>query len=482
MGRKTGKGVVCIAKVVPLVAPAAAFADPELEKQVLAALARNADTFYRYAEDYLTPEVFSDAGNRQLFREIDAAFASGQTPPDVEAAPVADLDAAVRKLCDLAQRRKAAEVVAQFWADLGAGKATGDVLAAAIEKLSEAQQAVKALAPGEVRAFSELLAEAERDLAEKARLLRETGRPTAHPSFGPEQQQLTELLGGLQPGVYALGGQPGLGKTFLALTWAHRYLIAEKDTAVVWVDVNETRPLNLLALRLTCVNARRNPYEFERALADPAEFHQIAAQARAALGGRFAVLDAEQNTTVAHVRGAVRRLMAQTGAKRVMVVVDYIQKFAHIAAGGGFTDIRQRVIAAVAGLTGLVKVCNGPVIVISSLSKDAYRRGVKGNEANVADFKEAGEVEYTADVGIQLRWADDPRNPDPASAVKVLDCWIVKNRFGPTGVVKLYSLRTEARYTESDPGEVAMPPLLRDAPGAVPPPEPAEGPANWDVF
>jgi replicative DNA helicase len=448
----------------------AQFANTELEAQVLAALARDADTYWRYAEDYLVPGVFSDPAHRQAFLALADYHAGRGALPELPAVePPADLDGAVRRLVDLAQRRKAAEVVSRFWADLGAGRPVGDVLAAAIEKLTEAQQAVKVLAPGEVQVFSDLLVQAEKDLAEKARLMAETGRPTAHPSFGPEQKKMTELLGGLQPGVYVLGGQPGLGKTFLALTWVHRYITAEKDTGVVWVDANETRPIHLLALRLACVNARRNPYEFERGLTAPEEFARIAAQARAALGSRFAVLDASINTTVAHIRGAVRRLKARTGAKRAMVVVDYIQKLAHSAVGGNFVDIRQRVIGAVAGLTELVKVTEGPVVIISSLSKDAYRRGVKGNEANIADFKEAGEVEYTADVGIQLRWAGDERNSDPASGVKVLDCWIVKNRFGPTGVVKLFSLRTEARYTEEDPGNVAMPSLLRDAPKVASP-------------
>jgi replicative DNA helicase len=443
----------------------AQFANSELEAQVLAALARDADTFWRYAEDFLVPDVFSEPAYRRAFQALVEYHSSRGPLPELPVSePPSDLDAAVRRLVDLAQRRKAAEIVSRFWADLGAGRPVGDVLSAAVEKLTEAQQAVKALAPGEVQAFSDLLTQAEKDLVEKVRLLQETGRPTAHPSFGPEQRRLTELLGGLQPCVYALGGQPGLGKTFLALTWAHRYITAEQDTAVVWVDVYETRPIHLLALRLACVNARRNPYEFERGLANPADFSKVAAQARTALRDRFTVLEAGQNTTVAHIRGAVRRLRAQTGAKRVMVVVDYVQKLAHTATGGIFSDVRQRVIAAVAGLTELVKVAEGPVVVISSLGKDAYRRGVKGNEASLADFKEAGEVEYTVDVGIQLRWAEDERNPDPASAVKVLDCWVVKNRFGPTGVVRLFSLRTEARYTEEDPGNITMPSLLRDAP------------------
>lgn len=431
------------------------FKDPELEKQVLAALAADADVFYRYAEDYLTPDVFADPANREIFNEMDAAFAAGQEPPEVCASPVADVGAAVRKLVDLAQRRKAAEVVANFWSHLGAGKPVGDVLAAAIEKLVEAQQAVKSVSPGETKVLPELLKSIEARYREEYKLLQETGRPNPHPSFGKDLPTLTELTGGFAPGVWVLGGQPGVGKTFLALTWAYRYVAAESDTAALWVDVQETRPVDLLALRLACIHCRKYPVLFERRKASPSEFTEICAKAAAVLGNRVAILEANHNTTVAHLRGAVRRLMAQTGAKRCMVVLDYLQKFGMLGGGENLTEARARINRAVAQMTEIVKVANGPVILISSLGKDAYRRKVE--DANVADFKESGEVEYQGDVGIILRWAKDDRNQCKDSAVKVIEAWFVKNRMGPTAVVCLYSVRAESRYTEFDPGDISLP-------------------------
>lgn len=161
------------------------------------------------------------------------------------------------------------------------------------------------------------------------------------------------------------------------------------------------------------------------------------------------------NTTTAHVRGAVRRLMARTGARRCMVVLDYLQKFAMYAAGGSYSEVRSRVNHALAALSELVQVVQAPVIVISSLSKQAYQRKVQ--DASIADFKDSGEVEYQGDIGMILRVAQDKRNEDMTSAVKVYDLWVVKNRLGASGRVQLFARLDETRFTELDPGDQKMP-------------------------
>ena len=435
------------------------FTDVCLEAQVLSALSTAGKEKFYELIDLLPPAAFTE--HLAEYQVVVDAFTAGKplpAMPEVEIPPGFSLESAARQLAELAKKRLAAEAVAKFWANLPT-RPVEDVITEAQESLARAQQAVKEIAPGQAVGFAELLAVAEKSLTEKWELLRKTGRSTAHPSFGEDLPTLTEIFGGIQPGVYALGGEPGLGKTFLALFWAHRYLVAEKDTCVVWVDVQETRPLENLALRLACIHARKNPYIFERALVEPKEFLSTARVANSVFGDRFAVIDAKQNTTTTHIRATIYRLMTRTKTRRCMIVIDFVQKFAQFAAGGNLTDIRQRVIHTVAAVTELVKVANGPVILISSLVKDAYRRKV--GDANIADFKEAGDVEYTADVGIQLRWANDARNQEKDSAVKVIDAWVVKNRWGPTGIVRLYSLRTEAKYSETDPGDVKMPVLLK---------------------
>ncbi|KYH33305.1 DnaB-like helicase C-terminal domain-containing protein [Neomoorella mulderi] len=439
--------------------PAEVFVDTALEAQVLSAMAKDADAYWRYAEDFLVPDAFSDSGHRAVFLAL-ADYHSGRGPlPELPAAEPpadpADLDSAVRQLVTLAQKRRAAEVVGRFWQDLAQGGAVQDVLAAAIEKLSEAQQAVRELSPGQTKTLTELLGDMETRYLEEYKLLQMTGRPTLHPSFGKELPTFTELTGGFAPGVWVIGGQPNVGKTFLALTWLHRYVVAEKDTASLWVDVQETRPLDKLALYLACIHAEKCPLLYERRKANPQEISEICRKTAAEFKDRVEIMEATSNTTVAHIRGAVRRLLARTGAKRCMVILDYLQKFGLMGGGGNLTDTRARINHALSTMTEITKICNGPVVLISSLGKDAYRR--KTEDASIADFKDSGEVEYQGDVGIILRWGKDERNEQKECAVKVIDAWIVKSRLGPSAVVRLYSVRTESKYVEADPGFIPMP-------------------------
>jgi replicative DNA helicase len=295
-----------------------------------------------------------------------------------------------------------------------------------------------------------LLTTALQDLKEKRDMIATTGRPCAAPTFGGDLPMMTETFGGLQPGIWTLGGAPGTGKTFFALVLGHAYL-ADDDTCVLIVDVAETRPTNYLALRLACIHSHQDPYRYERAKATPEEFAAIAALLKFKADTLFDVLVPGPALTVGHISAAVKDLQARTGMAHCMVVIDYIQKLAMTTAvGGNASDLRLKVSAAVAELTGLVDIAQGPVILISSVGKEAYRNGSAG--ANLADFKETGDVEFSTDVGLMLRLAKDTRNDDMHSNVRALECSVLKNRFGETGKFPMYLIRDESRYVEQDPG------------------------------
>lgn len=425
------------------------FADPSLEESVLAALGDEQAFLACHAEG-LRAEAFSSDAARKIFLSLEEAFLrKGDMPRLPDATPPADLSAAVKRLLDLWRRRKVAEVLQDSARALGSGRPVDDVVRLAMDGLFSSQVSSRGPFQGALHGLSELLPAAESLVAEANRLASASGQSHPYPPFPPGQEALTGMIGGMRPGFYVLGGPPAAGKTHVALSWTHAYL-SQPDAVAVWVDVMETRPVELLALRLACMHAKANPYLFERGRKPPGEFQKIANALQSYVGDRFFVVESSKDATASFIAGAVRRAMASSSGKRAIVVVDYVQKLSHFAFGGGFSDLRQRVIHTIACLGELTSVAQGPVVAISSLSKDAYRRGVQ--EANLSDFKESGEVEYTADVGLQLRLANDERNGQPSSAIRVLAAHLVKNRFGPTASFKLYCDLSCSSYLSQDPG------------------------------
>jgi len=246
------------------------FSDVMLEKQVLAALMNHHDLYYQYAME-LIPSVFSDSGNRKIFIGLKdyngggAELAAKRLEKEgVIPTSVDNIASAVYKLIDLAQRRTATKVIASIWRDIATNKPMPEIMSAAVAKLGEAQRSIESNVLGKEWDPGVLLEDALNDYSKAKELLTKTGRPTLCPSFGPEFRGLTYETGGLQPYLMVIGGPPGTGKTFLVSCWADRYLSAEKDTGVIWVDVGETRPVWKIANRLACIHYHINPFLVDR--------------------------------------------------------------------------------------------------------------------------------------------------------------------------------------------------------------------------
>jgi len=69
---------------------------------------------------------------------------------------------------------------------------------------------------------------------------------------------------------------------------------------------------------------------------------------------------------------------------------------------------------------------NATFLIISELSRGNY------DEAGIESFKESGDIEYTADLAMQIRKDKDERGEE------VLELHAVANRDGETGVIGTY--------------------------------------------
>lgn len=111
--------------------------------------------------------------------------------------------------------------------------------------------------------------------------------------------------------------------------------------------------------------------------------------------------------------------------KLAAIGVDYIQ-----IVGGEGNDARSRIANVAQGLKQLAKDLNVPVVALAQMSREIEKRQSVSKTAKpvMSDLQDCGLVENWAD---QILFLDGAGKRDPSRAGQV-DCYLVKNRHGPT--------------------------------------------------
>ena len=238
-------------------------------------------------------------------------------------------------------------------------------------------------------------------------------------------------LGGLEAGLYILGGAPGFGKTTVAF---HIASGIAAQCPVLYVTF-ENSPANL-TMKALAARARVNLKDIRRGLVEPSVIARAANEWREA-SQQFAFITGNAKLTIAQVRGRALELMNRHQAKQCLIVVDYLQMAAkHSAELRGLGTIREKVEAFGAQLrTELAVPLNSPVLAISSLNRaagdygDGNGNGNGNGKPRLDSLKESGDLEYQADVVMFL--AESQQHP--VSPVRAVTLTIKKNRNGEVG-------------------------------------------------
>lgn len=204
---------------------------------------------------------------------------------------------------------------------------------------------------------------------------------------------ISEAIGGLY-GMVAISGLPGIGKT--ALAWQ------------VALDVGQKIPVIY--------------DDFENGLS------VLMNRTRSIVGGDLE--RARHITRNIYYRDSVRTLDADLAVIQppACIVVDSVQKLP-----GSVTHRRESLDKWVHKLEYLKKR-GYHVIIVSEVPRSQYNQ-----DAYIGAYKESGEIEYSADTGIQLLSATD----------NMIEVHIVKNRHRPTkGFVTMLRREQEWRFRE----------------------------------
>jgi len=167
-------------------------------------------------------------------------------------------------------------------------------------------------------------------------------------------------------------------------------------------------------------------------------------------------IDDSAAITILELRAKARRLRARENIG--LVVIDYLQLLRGTSRRG--QENRQIEISEIsAGIKGLAKELNIPVIVVAQLNRNPEMRTGSGKgRPRLADLRESGSIEQDADVvGLLVReeyYADSEEEREDLQGKAELI--IAKQRNGPVGEIKLTFLKEFTRFEDrkDEPAEV----------------------------
>lgn len=251
---------------------------------------------------------------------------------------------------------------------------------------------------------------------------------------------LDELLGGgMVPGIHVLGGEPGAGKSALALQVATLSAMAGRKVLYVSLEMSRGQCLSRCLSLVSDDTGHEFPWSavprmgrelrnriegVKRSGADPAQVVREANESDpVCLAKRFleekcgglAVADGAELSELS--------TLASTSAKAreagmELLIIDYLQRLRTEALGE-----YETVSSASKGLAGLAHSLDVPVLVLSSLNRQSNSNG----SASMFGFKGSGQIEYDAESAWVLARDKNRASPEGKRAVAL---HVVKNRHG----------------------------------------------------
>lgn len=262
---------------------------------------------------------------------------------------------------------------------------------------------------------------------------------------------LDRMTDGFLPGqMIVIAARPSVGKSALAMNIAEHVAIERgKKVAVFSLEMTTQE----LVLRLLCSMARvnlRKVHELQQFSAKPEMDRIVQAADRLAKARMF--IDDTAGLSILELRARCRRLAQREGGLD-LVIVDYLQLVRGSSVSGA--DHREREVAEIsAGLKGLAKELQVPVLAIAQLNRDPEKRNASGkSKPRLSDIRESGSIEQDADL-VALLWRENYQDHDAeekkegGEAVGLTELIIAKQRNGPTGEVHLVFLQDYMRFEE----------------------------------
>jgi replicative DNA helicase len=433
--------------------------NPTAEASVLGALLIDSDAVVKIA-DSLKPEDFYDERNGVIYEAILRLYEK-HSPIDVltlsdqlKSTGMLDMVGGSTYLTELTNFVPVAAHVEQY-ASIVAEKAMR-------RRLARASEAIRSLSFDQSgKKLQELIEEAETKLFEVSQqhikqdisslesvlsesferldeLHKDKGRIRGIPSG---YKDLDNVLAGFQRSdLIILAARPSMGKTALALNFAHNVAVkAELPVLLFSLEMSKEQ----LVDRMLAAEAGVNAWNLRTGNLTDADFEKIG-HAMGTLSEAQIFIDDTPGITVSDMRTKARR---EAHLRPIgLIIVDYLQLMSGSSRSGSEANRVQEISEISRGLKGIARELNVPVIALSQLSRLVENRPDKIPQ--LADLRESGSIEQDADV-VAFIYREDYYNPETENK-NITKVMIRKHRNGPTKDIELYFDREKQRFRSLD--------------------------------
>jgi replicative DNA helicase len=254
-------------------------------------------------------------------------------------------------------------------------------------------------------------------------------------------KDVDNILAGFQRSdLIILAARPSMGKTALALNFAHNVAVdAQRPVLMFSLEMSKEQ----LVDRLLSMESGVDAWALRTGNLTDADFEKIG-HAMGTLSEAPIYIDDTPGITVSDLRTKARREAHQR--ELGLIVVDYLQLMSGGSRFGSEGNRVQEISEISRGLKGVARELNVPVLALSQLSRSVENRSPQIPQ--LADLRESGSIEQDADV-VAFIYREEYYNPE-TERKKLTDLLIKKHRNGPVGGVELYFDNEKQRFRSVD--------------------------------
>ena len=251
---------------------------------------------------------------------------------------------------------------------------------------------------------------------------------------------LDNMLAGFQRSdLLVLAARPSMGKTALALNFAHKVAVSSQKPVLIFsLEMSKEQ----LVDRLLAMESGVNAFNLRTGNLTDGDFEKIG-NALGTLSEAQIFIDDSPGITINDLRTKARR---ESHKREIgLIIVDYLQLMSGARANSDGNRV-QEISEISRGLKIIARELNVPVLALSQLSRSVESRSPQIPQ--LADLRESGSIEQDADVVLFI-YREEYYKPD-TDRQKVTDIYIKKHRNGPTGKIELYFDNDKQRFRSID--------------------------------